>query len=116
MLWQEFLIHLLLTAVLLGAVAWILPGIKLEGAGSAILGALALGLINAVIRPVAVVLSIPLLIITLGLFYFLINAVMLMLAAAVVPGFRVDGCGSALLGSLLLSLLNWIADVMIGFP
>jgi putative membrane protein len=101
-----FLVHLILTALLLVLVANLVPGIRVTGFGSAVLGALVLGLVNAFVRPLAIVLTLPLTILTLGLFLFVVNALMLMLAAAIVPGFSVRGFGSALLGSLVLSLLN----------
>ena len=101
-----FLTHLLLTALLLVLVANLVPGIRVTGFVAALLGALVLGLVNAFVRPLAILLTLPLTILTLGLFLFVVNAFMLMLAAALVPGFSVRGFGSALLGSLVLSLLN----------
>lgn len=110
----EFLLHLLLTAALLLLVAHLVEGVQIEGWGSALLGALVLGLVNALVRPIMVVLTFPLTILTLGLFLLVVNALMLWLAAALVPGVRVRGFGPALLGSLLLSLLNLAVSAVFG--
>ena len=101
-----FLVHILVTAVLLVFIARIVPGVHIDGGGPAVFGALVLGLANAFVRPILVVLTFPLTVITLGLFLFVINALMLLLAAKLVAGFSIDGFGSALIASLVLSLLN----------
>jgi putative membrane protein len=102
----EFLAHLVVTAFLLFVVGKIVAGIEVRDAKAALLGALVLGIANAIVRPVLVFFTLPFTIITLGLFLFVVNAVMLMIAAAFVDGFKVRGFGSALAGSILLSLLN----------
>lgn len=102
----QFLAHLLVTAALLLLVANTVRGVQVAGWGSAILGALALGLVNAFVRPLMVLLTLPLTVLTFGLFLLVVNAFMLWLVAAIVPGIRVQGFGAALLGSLLLTLLN----------
>ena len=102
----SFLVNLLISAGLLLVVAHVVTGIEVRDWGSALLAALVLGLVNAVVRPVLVVLTLPLTIVTLGLFLFVVNALMLQLAAYFVPGFKVAGFGAALLGSLLLTILN----------
>jgi putative membrane protein len=101
-----FLAHLILTAAALLLVAKVVSGVDVEGFGSAVLGALVLGFVNAIVRPVMVFLTLPLTIVTLGLFLLVVNALMLWLMAALVPGIRVRGFGPALLGSLLLTVLN----------
>jgi putative membrane protein len=101
-----FLVHILVTAVLLVLIAKLVPGVRIDGGGPAVFGALVLGLANAFVRPILVVLTFPLTVITLGLFLFVINALMLLLAAKLVAGFSIDGFGSALIASLVLSLLN----------
>jgi len=102
----EVVFHILVTAILLFVVGKIVAGIEVRDAKAALLGALVLGLTNALVRPVLVFFTLPFTIITLGLFLFVINAVTLMIAAAFVDGFKVRGFGPALMGSLLLSLLN----------
>ena len=101
-----FFVHLLVTAALLLLVANLVRGVQVEGWGAAFLGALALGLVNALVRPIMILLTLPLTILTFGLFLLVVNAFMLWLVAALVPGIRVQGFGPALLGSLLLTLLN----------
>jgi len=100
------LVRVLLTALLLVLIANFVPGIRINGAGPAIVGALVLALVNTFVRPFLILLTLPLTIVTLGLFLFVINAVMLMLTARLVRGFIVESFGSALLGSLLMSLLH----------
>ena len=108
----QFLLHLVVTAILLFVVGKIVSGIDVRDAKAALWGALVLGIANAIVRPVLVLLTLPLTIITLGLFLFVVNAVMLMLAAALVDGFKVRGFGSALIGSVLLSVLNLAVDLV----
>jgi putative membrane protein len=102
----QFLLHVVVTAVLLFVVGRIVPGIEVRDAKAALWSALVLGIANGIVRPVLVFLTLPLTILTLGLFLFVVNALMLMLAAALVDGFKVRGFGSALIASLLLSMLN----------
>jgi putative membrane protein len=110
----EFLAHLVLTAALLLIVANVVRGVEVEGFGSALLGAFALGLVNAVVRPLMLVLTLPLTVLTFGLFLLVINAFMLWLVAALVPGVRIQGFGPALLGSLFLTVLNVGVELLIG--
>lgn len=105
-----FLLHLLLTAGAILIVANIVSGVQVSGFGSALIGALVLGLVNAIVKPVMIVLTLPLTILTFGLFLFVLNALMLWLVSAVVPGFQIRGFWAALVGSLLLTLLNIIID------
>lgn len=95
-------------AVVLGA--YLLPGVAVEGFGTALLVALVLGILNAILRPILVVLTIPVTILTLGLFLLVINAAIILLADALIGGFNVDGFIWALIFSLLLSLLTWLID------
>jgi putative membrane protein len=108
-----FLVHLILTAALLLVVARVVNGVRVEGWGPALLAALLLGSVNAIVRPLAVFFTLPLTILTLGLFLFVINALMLWLTAALVPGFRIAGFVPALLASLLLTLLNVLIGVLL---
>lgn len=104
---MQFVIHILVSAALLFVVAKVVDGIEVEGPGAAIFGAIILGLANAFVRPLLVILTLPITLLTLGLFLWVVNALILMLAAGLVPGFRVKSFWSALLGSLLLAILNW---------
>ena len=76
------------------------------------LAALVLGLVNALVRPVITILTLPLTIITLGLFYLVVNGLAFGLAAALVPGFSVDGFGSAVLGALVVSIVSWVIGLV----
>lgn len=109
-----FLAHLVLTAALLLIVAKFVSGVEVSGWGPAILAALVLGVVNAVVRPVMVFLTFPITFITFGLFLLVINALMLWLVAALVPGVRVKGFGPAFLGSLLLTVLNICIAALLG--
>jgi putative membrane protein len=108
-----FLEHLILTAVLLLLVSNLVRGVYVQDFGSALVGALVLGFVNAVVRPLMVFLTLPFTIVTFGLFLLVINALMLWLMATLVSGIRVQGFGSALLGSLVLTLLNLAVELLI---
>jgi putative membrane protein len=108
-----FLEHLILTAALLLLVSNLVSGVHVQGWGSALVGALVLGFVNAVVRPLMVLLTLPFTILTFGLFLLVVNGLMLWLVAALVPGIRVQGFGSALLGSLVLTLLNLAVELLI---
>jgi putative membrane protein len=88
----------------------ILPGIRVDSLTSAIVAAAILGIINVFLRPILLILTLPLTILTLGVFAFVINALMLLLVAYFVHGFDVDGFFWAFLGALIISLVNWIAN------
>lgn len=100
------LAHLIVSAALLVLVAELVRGIELEGVGAALLAAAVLGIVNALVRPPAFLLSLPLIVVTFGLFYFVLNAAFLKLTAAVVPGFRIEGFLPAVWAAVLLAILN----------
>ena len=85
----------------------------MDGPGTAFLSVLVIGVVSALLKPILVFLGLPFIILTLGLFLIVINALLLMLAAAIVPGFRVRGFGAAVLGSLLLSLFTFGATLVL---
>lgn len=106
---RNFVISLFVNALALSAAAWILPGIDLVGAFGQILWvALLFGILNALLKPILLLLSLPILIITLGLFAFVVNAAVLMLTARLTEHLTVSGFGSALLGSLIVSLVTLV--------
>jgi putative membrane protein len=107
-----FLTHLIVTAALLLLVANLVRGVHVEGWGSALIGALVLGFVNAVVRPLMVFLTLPFTILTFGLFLLVVNALMLWLVAALVPGIRIQGFWPALMGSLVLTLLNLAVELI----
>jgi putative membrane protein len=108
-----FIVHVLVTAVLLFLLGQLVSGIHVRDGKAALIGALVLGLANAVVRPVLVLLTLPVTIITLGLFLLVVNAAMIALAAALVDGFEVDGFGSALLGAVLLAVMNFFVGILL---
>jgi putative membrane protein len=109
-----WLIHWLLSAVALIIVAQILPGIQVDGFGAALIAALIIGLVSATVGFVLKLLLLPFIILTLGVVYFLINGLMLKLTSALVPGFRVNGCLTAVLGSILLTLVDFLLNRLAG--
>ncbi len=110
----QFVIHIVVTAALLSVVGSLVSDIEVEDGTSAVVGALVLGLANAFIRPILVLLTLPITFLTLGLFIWVVNAFMLKLTAGFVPGFRVDGFKAAMAGSLLLGLLNLAVAALFG--
>lgn len=103
----RFLTHWLITAVALGVTAWILPGVQVASPLALAAAGVVLGFVNAIIRPALVILTLPLTLLTLGLFYFVVNGLAFALTAWVVPGFSVSTVPSAILGALLVSLFSW---------
>ena len=85
------------------------PGFEVDGWGPAIVAALVLGIVNTIVRPILILLTLPLTIVTLGLFLFVINVLMLFLTAAIVPGFHLHGFLSALAASLILAIAGMVA-------
>lgn len=107
---MKLLIQWLLYAAALLAVASIYGGVEIRGFGTALIAALVIGLLNAVVRPVLVVLTLPVTLVTLGLFLFVVNALMFWAAASVLEGVHVSGFGAAFLGSLIYSALCLVID------
>ena len=109
---RSFLIHWLITAVALAIGAHLIPGIRVTSLTALLFSAMVLGLVNAFVRPVLVVLTFPITVLTLGLFYLIVNGAAFALAAALVPGFSVASFGSAIAGALVVSLvsslLGWV--------
>lgn len=97
-------------------VAYLYPGVSVESFFAALIAALVLGLVNAVIRPILVILTLPATILTLGLFIFVINALLFWLVAEIVQGFTVTGFGAALLGSILYSVITLITSWLLFSP
>jgi putative membrane protein len=105
---KGILVRWLFLAVAIFMAAYMIEGIRVSGFLSAVMAAAVLGVLNAFFRPILLLLTLPLNILTLGLFTFVINALLLMMASGVIGGFKVDGFGTALLGSLVISLVSWL--------
>ena len=111
---MRIILKWLLSAVALLAVAYLYKGVQVNSFGSALIAAAVIGLLNMVVRPVLVVLTLPVTIVTLGLFLFVINALLFWAASGLLSGFQVSGFVAALIGSLIYSLLGLIIEAALG--
>lgn len=111
---RGFILRFLITMLGLYVASSLLSGVRLEGMGSFMIAALLLGFVNAIVRPVLFLLTLPLTLVTLGLFLLVLNGIMFALVATLLPGFEVDGFGSAVLGAILVSLTSIVASWFIG--
>ena len=109
-----FLARMLISAIGLWLAARIVPGVEITTTGTLVFAALLLGVVNAVVRPVVVVLTFPITVLTLGLFLWVVNAAMLGIVAWLLSGFQIAGLGSALLASAIVSITSWVASLYIG--
>jgi putative membrane protein len=112
-LWSEILmVHIVLvwlvSALALWLVARIVPGIEVRDFGAALIAAIVIAVVNALVGPILRFIAWPLTVLTLGLFKLVINAVLLILASMIAPGFRVRGFFNAILGALMLTILEWL--------
>lgn len=110
---MRILLKILLNAAAILVAAYLMDGIAVRGVGAALIAGLVLGIVNAIVRPVLLILTLPITLLTLGLFIFIINAICLALTAALVPGFEVAGFWSALGGALLVSIVSWVLNVLV---
>jgi len=110
---MRFLIVWILNAVALLIVAYLFPGVQVLDWKAAAVAALVLGLVNMLVKPVLVLLTLPITIVTLGLFLLVINALLFWAVASVVPGFHVTGFWAALLGAMLYSLVTWALSAIL---
>lgn len=108
--YMKIISSILVTALALLITAYLIPGIEVTGVYPAIIAALILGILNVVVKPILVILTLPITIVTLGLFMFVINAGLFMFAASFIEGFTVDGFLIAVLGSLIVSIISAIAN------
>ncbi|MGC3988204.1 MAG: phage holin family protein [Chthoniobacteraceae bacterium] len=106
---SPFITRWLVTTIAVAVVAYLLPGrIEVHGASSLLLAALMLGIANALLRPILLLLSLPFILVTLGFFILVVNALMLwIVGSGLIPGFQVNGFWSAFFGSILISLVSW---------
>lgn len=111
--WTGFFIQWGITALAMWVASKLFSGMRFDGAGSVLIAALLLGFANAILRPVLVFLTLPITLLTLGLFLAVINALMLMLVAKLVSGFRLQGFWTALFASLFISLLSLILSALV---
>ncbi|MCC7043495.1 MAG: phage holin family protein [Acidobacteria bacterium] len=113
---MRFLARLLLNAIAILVAAWLVPGFELSGTGAALAAGALLGLVNVLIRPILLVLTLPFTLVTLGLFIFVVNAICVGLTAALIPGFTIAGYWAAFLGALVVSVVSWILNGLLLAP
>ena len=111
---RGFFVRLLITALGLWVADLLLPGIVITGTGALIVSALLLGVVNALIRPILFFLTLPLTVLTLGLFVFIVNGISLALVAWLVPGFHIAGLLSATLGAIIVGLTGGAVSAFVG--
>ncbi len=107
------LIRWLITTLAIMVIPHVISGVRVEGFGTALAAAAILGVLNALVRPILIILTLPLTVLTLGVFILVINALLFELAGAVVSGLHIDSFWSALLGSLIVSVVSWIMNFAI---
>lgn len=110
---MKLLLRWLISAVALMLVAYYVPGVRVAGVYTALIAALIFGLINALIRPLAILLTLPLNVVTLGLFTLVINALMFWLASTIVKGFYVSGFWPAFWGALIMWIVAWLTNMLL---
>ncbi|MFL6573682.1 MAG: phage holin family protein [Burkholderiales bacterium] len=110
---MRLLLAWLINAFALVAVAYLMPGISVASFTTALIAALVLGLINAVVRPVLVLLTLPVTIITLGLFIFVLNGLLFWFVGSFIQGFVVDGFWSGVFGAIVFSLISWLLSALL---
>lgn len=105
---MSLLINLLISSLAIFVTAYLLPGVRLKDFFTAVVVAIVLGIVNTIIKPIIIILTLPFNILTLGLFTFIINGLMILLTSAGVPGFSIKNIWWAILFSIILSLVNWL--------
>jgi putative membrane protein len=110
---MRFLLRLLLNGVAVFLAAQLIPGINVASPGTALVAGIVLGLVNAIIRPLLILFTLPATLLTMGLFIFVINAACLGLAAWFVPGFTISGFWAALFGALVISIISWLLSALL---
>ncbi len=110
---MHLLARWILNALALILVTYLVPGIHVDGFYAALIAALVLGIVNALIRPLLILLTLPITLLTLGLFTLVINALLLWFVSTVVRGFSVDGFGAAFLGALVLWIFSWLTNALL---
>ena len=111
-----FLLHWAITSLSLWVASYVFSGIKFADVSALVISALLLGFANAIVRPLLILLTLPLTVLTLGLFYLVVNGAAFGLAAAIVPGFSVASLGSAILGALIVALVSAVVSWLMGPP
>jgi putative membrane protein len=111
---RGFILRVLIGALSLWVASAIVPGVDIRGGATLLIAAILLGVVNALVRPLVVLLTLPLTLLTLGLFLLVVNAAMFGLVAAFLDGFHVSGFWAALFGAIVVSITSWLASSFIG--
>lgn len=111
---RGIVVRTLIIAAGIGVAAWLIPGIRIDGAGTLLLAAIIMGIVNAIVRPLVILLTLPITILTFGLFLIVINGALFGLVAYMLDGFVVQGALPAVLGWLVLVFVSWVAGAFIG--
>jgi putative membrane protein len=111
---MKIILHWLINAIALFLVPFVIPGVHITNFYVALIAVLIIGLINAIIRPILIVLTLPINILTLGLFTLVLNALLFWFASSIVKGFEVSGFGAAFLGALAFWLISWLGNSLTG--
>ncbi|MDQ1315908.1 MAG: putative rane protein [Pseudomonadota bacterium] len=110
---MRLLLLWILNAVALLAVTYLLPAIQVSGFGTALVAALVLGFINTLVRPLLAILTLPITVLTLGIFYLVLNGLLFWFASALLPGFQVEGFWAAVFGAILYGVIAWALSALI---
>ena len=110
---MRFLARVLLNALAIGVAAWLVPGVQLSGPLPAVIAGILLGFVNALVKPILILLTLPFTLVTLGFFLFVVNAICFGLTAALVPGFDLSGFSAAFFGALVVTLVSWVVSALI---
>ena len=105
---KEFLIRWFVTTLAVLGATWLIPGLSYDTTGTLLGAALLLGIINALVRPVLLLLSLPFIIVTMGFFILVINALLILFVSKVIPGFHVAGFWTALFAGIIIGLISWV--------
>jgi putative membrane protein len=111
---KGFFFRLVITGLGLWVAETIVPGVQIDGWGNLVVAALLLGIVNAVIRPIILILTLPLTVLTLGLFILVVNGISVALVAWLMSGFSLSGLGAAILASMVVGLTSWFASAFVG--
>ena len=110
---MRFLLRLLLNGFAIMVAAWFVPGVRLAGVAPAVFAGILLGFVNALVRPILLLLTFPFTLLTLGLFIFVVNAICFALTAALVPGFDLTGFFAAFFGALVVTMVSWLLNALL---
>jgi putative membrane protein len=110
----RFILKFLIGALALWAATKVVPGMSIDSLTTLAIAAILLGVVNAVVRPILIILTFPLTLVTLGLFLFVVNGVTVSLVDAILPGMKIDSFGHAMLAALVIWVVSWATEMILG--